>query len=97
MFRVSNENLFVCFYCEGEPGFYFEFEERRSIENPPCPKCRKHSFTMPLYYLEQFTIPVFQELMSKYAEITPWIPFLDLNFKSFKIPGAIICSHKITG
>lgn len=97
MFRLSNEDLFVCFHCEGEKGFYFEFEDHRPYQNPPCPKCKQHSFTMPLYYMDQLTIPAFQQLMSTYAEITPFIPFLDLQFKSFKIPGAIICSHKITG
>lgn len=96
MHRITNNNLYICFNCEGERGFYNEFEDYRNYQNPPCPNCRSHSFTLPLYYLEELTIPAFQDLMDRLAVETPWLPFLDLKFKTLRI-GAIICSHKITG
>lgn len=96
MRQITNDNLVLCFNCQGETGFYYEFEDMGDKENPVCPQCRQERYTMPKYYLEEMTIPTFQNVMSLYADITPWLPILDLKFKDYELPGAIICDYKIS-
>lgn len=89
---MQNE-LNICFNCGTAEGHYLEFIGD-GYENTPCPECGSGEHTLPMIYLQAATIPEFQEMLSEYAETTPWIPLIDYTFKSLQLPHAIGCDHR---